>query len=293
MIKIPINNTDNENRFVDLHIHTNYSDGIYSPAEIVQFAKKVGLSAIAITDHDMTDGISPAIEEGKKHGIEVIPGVEFSCDSTEKLGGEMHILGYFSDWNGSKLQEELKAFREFRVLRAQEMIKKLSKLNVLVDEAEVLKNSSNIAIGRMHLARHMVDEGLAYNLKECFDKYLGHGKPAYFPKRKVNSADLIELILKSGGVPVIAHPALGADDFEVVKDMKEHGLIGIEVYALRNTKDAVEKYLQWAKELDLIITGGSDFHYSENSKSGILGVMKVKYEIVEVLKEKINLTAVN
>ncbi len=272
-------------KFVDLHIHTNYSDGSYSPAEVVRMAHKIKLAAIAITDHDMTGGIKEAVDEGKKTGIEIIPGIEISCETSDSADGEVHILGYYGNFDDNDFQEELELFRKLRVERASKIIKKLAGLKVLLDEKEIMKNAGHAAIGRMHIARLIVSEGFAGSIRECFDKYLAYGKPAYFPKKKLKPEKAVKMMLDIGAIPVLAHPFYGADDIKIVKELVGYGLKGIEVYANRHNSMHVKKYLQWANDLDLIVTGGSDFHYSVDNGTGVMGTNKVPYEVVTRLKE--------
>ncbi len=272
-------------KLVDLHIHTNYSDGSYAPAEIVRMAKKAKLSAIAITDHDITGGIKEAVAEGEKAGVEIIPGVELSCEVNGSADGEMHILAYYGNLDDSRFQKVLESFRKTRVERASKMIRKLIELKIMLDEKEILKDPGNFSVGRMHLARLMVNKGLVPSIRECFDKYLGNGKPAYYPKQRIDPEKAIKMILATGAIPVLAHPLIGGDDKELVGKLKEYGLAGIEVHASRHGPKLVEKYLEWAKEFDLLITGGSDFHYSADGELGMLGVIKVPYEVVSGMKE--------
>ena len=273
-------------KHADLHIHTIYSDGIYTPAQVVNFAHKTELAAIAITDHDITEGVEPAIKEAKKHGLEVIPGIELSCELEGKPNSEIHILGYYGDFCDKKFQKELDVFRKTRVERASKILKKLSKLKIYLDEKELLKkNPDTNSIGRLHIAQLLLSEGYAVNIRECFDKWLAEGKPAYHPKYKINPKNAIELLLAIDSIPVLAHPKIGADDIELVKKLKGYGLAGIEAYASKHGKKDIEKYLSWAKELELLVTGGSDFHNSENGSTGTLGALNVPYKVAEELKE--------
>jgi len=265
---------------VDLHIHTNFSDGHFSPEEIVKYACESGILAISITDHDSTDGIGPALTAGDKYGVEIIPGVELSCHPENSSDEEIHILGYYIKYEDGNFQEQLKNFRGARLERAREILRKLRALNINVDADELFAKSESRSLGRMHFAKVLFSEGYVNSVKESFDRYLAYGKPAYVPKPHFESPKAIKMILDAGGIPILAHPQVGADNIAVIKKLKEQGLAGIEAYAVKNRAQNTGKYLEWAKKLDLLVTGGSDFHGDTPFGEGA-----VSYDIVSSLKE--------
>ncbi|MEW6557756.1 MAG: PHP domain-containing protein [Elusimicrobiota bacterium] len=274
-----------ETLFADLHIHTKYSDGTFSPEESVKYAQKIGLVAIGITDHDTTEGIPAAIKEGSKRGIEVIPGVELSVEMKNSHDEEMHILGYFINWEDTSFQQKLKLFRKARERRAYHILDKLKKLGVTVDERRLFEIAGIGVIGRLHFAKVLVENKTVSHTQEAFLKYLGDGKPAYVPKFRLLPDEAIKMILKIGGIPVLAHPHYNNISCNIVKSLKNAGLKGIEVWHTKHTSHETEKFKKIADKLNLIPTGGSDCHGVMNSEPAIMGTVKVPYTIVIELKK--------
>jgi len=265
----------------DLHIHTRFSDGLLSPEEVVREAKKAGLTTIAISDHDAIDGIDPAMAEAKKIGIEVIPAVEFSTDIP---GTEVHILGYYIDHRSEELVQLLKKIQEDRLHRIDKIVDKLEKAGVDINKDRVLQLAGDGSAGRPHVARVLVEEKRVSTVGEAFEKYLSLGGPAYVPHFKLTPVQAIEMILKVGGVPVLAHPAVSRKD-EIIGDLVKAGLKGIEVYYSKHSEETVRKYLGIAKQYGLIVTGGSDFHGKGMMRDVYLGMVKLPDEDVRRLKE--------
>ncbi len=271
----------------DLHIHTIYSDGSYTPQEIVDKAKKTGFKTIAISDHDTLKGIKPAMEYVEDKNIEVIPAIEFS---TFRGKAEIHILGYFIDYEDQLLKEKVRKIYDSRKKRAQKMVKLLNQENVDITFDEVRNIAGDDYIGRPHIAKLMVQKGYIKEMGDAFtENYIGNGGRAYVKKYKISPIEAINLIQKSGGVPVLAHPIfinhgepLQEED---IKEMKANGLIGLEVYHSKHNKDNVKYYKSIAEKLDLLITGGSDFH-GENSPGVKLGDIRLDSDHVKRLKEK-------
>lgn len=261
----------------DLHIHTTFSDGDETPEEIVIRAKEVGLKSIAITDHDVVDGIEPAQSQGEKVGVAIIPGVELT---TELPKAEVHILGYFIDYKRPELKEILSKIQECRRKRIYKMVEKLKKLGVDIDAEKVFTFASGASPGRPHVAKALVEMGAVSSIRNAFVKYLDWKGPAYVPHYKLSPSEAIKLILDSGGVPVYAHPATSGYD-EIIPDLLSFGLKGIEVYYPGRSGQEIEYYLNLAKKYNLLVTGGSDYHGA--IKRVKLGDVTVPDELVEKL----------
>jgi predicted metal-dependent phosphoesterase TrpH len=269
---------NNRIKYADLHLHTDQSDGKLNPENIVKEANRAGLSTIAITDHDMLDGIKPALLAGKQYGIEVIPGLELSAESD---GEEIHILGFFIDWEKKQLQERLIELRELRYDRALMMMDKLRKMGVIIELSDILDQTETSYIGRPHLAAALVKNGYADSISEAFQRFLGNHAPAYIPKDAFSPSEAIEVILNAFGIPVLAHPGILKQD--ILDKLIDNGLMGIEAFHSYHSIPLSDYYCSIARERNLLITGGSDFHGFENSRK-VLGTVRLPYEYVEDLK---------
>jgi len=275
---------------IDLHTHTTFSDGTLTPTEIINYAAKKNIKAIAITDHDNFDGVSEAVLCGKKHNIEVISGIEMSTDFFSK---EIHILGLFIDINNKKINSELDGLKEKRKKRNCLAVEKLNKLNVNITYEELEKISSNKIITRAHFAKILMRKGYINSVKECFDKYMGEGKDAYVKREVISPEETISLINDSGGIAILAHPLLYnfTDDKlnEMILYLKSIGLKGIECIYSTHTEENTKYLISLAKKYNLKVSGGSDFH-GENKPNLDLGTgygnLYIPYEILENLKEK-------
>jgi predicted metal-dependent phosphoesterase TrpH len=243
---------------VDLHLHTTASDGRLSPQEIVARAANTGLEIIAITDHDILDGILPALTAAKKFPqLTVIPGVEISTDFEL---GDVHILGYFIDHTDSRLETSLKEMRQARLERAHGMIEKLASMDMPLEWDRVREVAGDGSVGRPHIARAMLEKGYIVTTDEAFHKYIGRGGPAYVERIKMSPEEAVKLILQSSGLPVLAHPLTIPEPEELIKKLKEVGLIGLEAYYNGFPPEFVNRVLELANRHDLIATGGSDYH---------------------------------
>ena len=250
---------------IDLHMHSTYSDGTMRPEELLQEAQRVGLSAIALTDHDTIDGVAEFMELGKKYGINTVPGVEISLDSKLPNNGYMHILGLFVDPHSGQLKETLRFLLAQRNLRAQRIIKKLNELEIDITLQELLDEAGEGAIGRPHVAKILVRKRVVTSIQEAFDMYLAKGKPAYINKEELGEAAALKMIRDAGGLAILAHPHLMQfDTFEKAREkileLKELGLDGFEVYYSGMPKEYTEKLLELAAESGFLVSGGSDFH---------------------------------
>lgn len=273
-----------EKLYADLHLHTTYSDGSFTPVQLVRQAQKIGLSAVSITDHDITDGVSEGIKEGAKLGVEVIPGVELSVEMKSSGEHEMHILGYYINWENIKFQEELKLFRQARERRAFHILDKLYHLGIKLNEENLFKTAGLGSIGRLHFAKVMLDEKIVSYIQEAFEKYLGEGKPAYVPKLRLKPEEAIKMIQRIGGIPVLAHPFYSNVTKNVLKSLVNKGLMGIEVWHTNHPPKFTSTYIKWADEFGLIKTGGTDCHGSFMDNPALIGRLKIDYGNVIQLK---------
>ncbi|MGN0543611.1 MAG: PHP domain-containing protein [Acutalibacteraceae bacterium] len=274
-------------KFIDLHTHSLKSDGSMTPAEVVREAKRAGLAAIALSDHDTVDGIREAVAEGEKIGVEVIPAIEFSVQSKT----ETHILGYFIDIENPDLLKTLKEVVDLRIERNYVTCQRLNELGFDITIEEVRALAPNNFVGRAHFARALMDKGYTKSVKEGFDLYMTSGKYAYCEKQRLTARDAVELIGKCGGISFLAHPHLTKlDDDELkefLKELKGFGLSGLEGYYTDYTPEMQEKYQAMARELGLIISGGTDFHAAMKPHISIgtgLGNMKIPYSVLEAMK---------
>ncbi len=258
---------------LDLHIHSTFSDGTLTPAEIIEEAEKCCIKGIALTDHDTVAGNSEFLETGKSSPVVTIAGVEISADFShpeESVNhGEMHILGYFPDWNvdTEKALAPLSEIRKNRELRNPIIIEKLKELGCDISYEDVQDFANNDVIGRPHIAAVLEKNGYVKNFREAFDKFLSKNAPAYVPKQIFSTETAISLIKDSDGIPVLAHPG----SLKIINDGKfrwflefliDCGLKGIEAYCLGQSESETCRYLSFADQYDLIITGGTDFHGS-------------------------------
>lgn len=266
---------------VDLHVHTNASDGVEKPEEVVAQAWQRGLEAIAITDHDTLDGITPAMEAAWSIGIEVIPGVEIS---TEYEGMDTHLLGYFIQLDNEKLLSELAFFRKARFERIVKMVNKLRETGIPIALEQVLAVSGEASIGRPHVAQVLVELGIVNSEAEAFERYIGKGAVAYVPRFKFDPKFSVKLIRLSGGVPVLAHPGVG-DSWKMIPALLEEGLQGMEVYYPEHNQEMIDYFLKLCQQHSLLATGGSDYHGRGDEKRCVLGASAVSYKVVEELKE--------
>jgi predicted metal-dependent phosphoesterase TrpH len=246
---------------IDLHTHTDRSDGTFAPAELVRRAAALGLDVLAVTDHDTTAGLDEARAAGAKAGIEVVPGVELSA---ELDGTSVHVLCYWMDPDHPGLQAELGRLRDERFRRGELMVEKLHALGLPVTFERVREIAGGGNIVRPHVAKAMVEAGVVATEQEAFDDWIGDGKPAHVEKHALHPVAATSLILEAGGVCVLAHPGMWGDQTsvpeELIRDMAAAGMAGLEVDHTDHAPEQRAHYRALAGELDLIATGGSDCH---------------------------------
>lgn len=273
---------------VDLHLHTTFSDGRLTPTELVNLCAERGLKVICVSDHDSTEGLAEAFEAAKAFpDLTVIPGIELSTDVPE---GEIHMLGYFMNFEDPQLQATLGRFREGREGRAQRMVEKLNEQGLNISWERVQEISGGGAIGRPHIAQALVEGGYVEFPKDAFDKYIGRNGPAYAERIKLTPEEAIQIILDNGAVPVMAHPTYSASKSDrgpvgslqkIIGNLKSSGLVGMEVYYGDYTPEQVEMLKGLADEFDLVPCGGSDYHHAGNPgepEPGTVGPPMSTYE---------------
>ncbi len=266
---------------IDLHTHTTASDGLLAPEALVALAHDAGVGVLAVADHDTTDGVDPAAAVGPQAGMEIIPAVEINTDVDES---EVHVLGYYIDHHLPWFQEFLGRLRDGRVNRAARMVEKLNALGIRIDFARVRALASG-AVGRPHVARALMEAGAVTSTEEAFEKYIGRNGPAYVERMKVSPQEAVEVILRVGGIPVLAHPGWGVKD-EMIPALVGAGLEGLEVYYPDHTPAMVNRYLEIARHHSLLVTGGTDFHGGDLATKVAPGSQYVPAECVAKLKER-------
>ncbi len=268
--------------FADLHLHTFFSDGTYSPEELAAEAKRVGLDAVSLTDHDTMEGCPRTAAACRTLGIEFIPACEFTAEMDQI---EVHLLGYFLDMQNEKLRAELAKFQEVRQRRIETMTERLNHLGIPLQAETVFALANCRAPGRPHVARALVQEEFCHSLDEAFERFLKKGKPAWAPKFKISGTNAIELIHQAGGLAVLAHPGLSRAD-EVIPQIIEAGLDGLECFHTKHSTAMTEHYLELAEKHRLLVTGGSDCH-GKNHGRPMIGTIKIPYDYVERLKDAV------
>ena len=265
----------------DLHLHTTASDGRLEPAEIVSLAVKVGLDVIAVTDHDTVDGIAPALAAAEAFpSLTVIPGVEINTDVER---GEVHVLGYFIQYTDHKLAVVLRKLRSSRQQRARKMVAKLDKLGMNISWQRVCELAQGGSICRPHIAQALLERGYVSSEKEAFEKYIGHGGPAYVERYKLLPVEAVKLIVEAQGLAVLAHPADIDDLSELIPELKAAGLVGIEVYYRDYTPDVSNRLLKIAEQFGLVPTGGSDYHAFNDGSEVMIGEVLTPPQSLEQL----------
>jgi len=274
---------------IDLHLHTTHSDGNLRPAEVLTLAKAAQVTALAITDHDITAGLPEALTAGEALGIEVIPGVEVSSFDGKS---ELHILGYCMNWQDPLFNNRLATLRASRHRRNPLIIERLRAAGLDVTYEEVRALAGTDSVGRPHIAQLLMNKRYVTSAKDAFDRYLAEGRSAYVARELPTPAEAIGWIREAKGVAVLAHPTWVKESGEGLKAcvtaLKEAGLGGIEVHYSTHTKAQTSGYLELGRQLNLLITGGSDFHGTTKPDIGVgrgRGDLKVNPQLLAPLKE--------
>ena len=274
---------------IELHAHTQFSDGALSPASLVSLAVERGLTALAITDHDSVDGVAPAVdaadalraarEEGGAAPPEIVPGIEIS---SALEGNDVHVLGYFIDWRSQALASRLERFRDERRARARAILARLASLGVPVAEEEVFASAGPGVVGRPHIAHALLRAGHVPTIDVAFQRYLGTHGSAFVPRPAFHSAEAVRVIREVGGAAVVAHPATLAT--RLIEQLAEAGLAGIEVWHPQHGMATQRRWRELARTLDLVPSGGSDFHGPHRGVG--LGEMPVPQRALSDLRER-------
>lgn len=267
---------------IDLHTHTNKSDGILSPEKLINLAKERDISTIAITDHDSVNALEEAIEIGNSLGIRVIAGVELSTDIDER---DVHILGLFLDHKNEDLLKYLSFFREERLYRAKRIVKKLNLLGHNISLDDVMKFAQSSAIGRPHIAYAMMDLGIVSNFYEAFEKYIGDNGPAYERKIHVSPKSALKIISDAGGLSFVAHP--GYINENILTALIKAGVDGIEVIHPAHNDYQVRFYRGIVHQYCLLECGGSDFHGGNKNDSENLGKCYISQSSLDAMQKMI------
>lgn len=280
---------------VDLHVHSDKSDGTFTPSELVDYALEKGLSAFALTDHDTVDGLTEAIsyadELRKKNPLvpEVIPGIELS---TEYQGKDIHILGLYIDYTSKEFVERLDEFVVSRDHRNRKMCTLLAEHGIDITYEKLLEEFPDCVLTRAHYARYLLNHGYTKSMSEAFDKYIGDHCECYVPREKITPQDGISLILQAGGIPILAHPILyrmsDARLDELVSTLTDCGLMGIEAIYTTNTTAEERQTRKLADKYHLLLSGGSDFHGSNKPKTDLAvghGKLFVPEDILDIIKK--------
>lgn len=268
--------------YIDLHTHSTASDGVYAPTELLRRAKEVRLRVLALTDHDTSDGLEEAAQAAATLDIDFIPGIEINTDVS---GGEVHVLGYFVEFQRPAFQAVLKVLRDARERRGQRMVELLNEHGINVSWERVRELAQG-AVGRPHVAKALLEAGYVQTIGEAFDRYIGNGCYAYVPRYRLTPDDAVRLIVSANGLPVIAHPAdlPGLDELRNwLPGLCEAGMVGLETYYGPYTTEQEQALRALAGEYHLISTGGTDFH-GPGLHPTPLGGRHVPYESVERLK---------
>lgn len=269
--------------YVDLHMHSTFSDGALGVRELIDFCLEQGLSAIAVTDHDNID----SFEEGKEYadtvGLEYVPGVEISSNMD---GSDIHILGYLFDHTHLRLNQTLVDLRARRRIRAMDIVRRLEEHGVTLSYDKVAARAHGGSVGRAHIAAQLLEEEYVATFQEAFNRYLGNDAElmSEVDAVKLSPEEAIRLILEAGGIPVLAHPSKTNRD-DLLESLVEWGLKGIETYCHGQSNATYNKYREFARKHNLICSGGADFHVRRQDGRNSPGSLKVPYRVLEMLRE--------
>lgn len=272
-----------ENKYIDLHMHSTFSDGIHPPEKLVEIAVRKGLAAIALADHDSLAGFHHLETAAREVGVEVITGVELS---SEHNGRDLHILGYGVDPDDEELLKMLKTFRDTRERRGIMIVEKLAEMGVQLDIDAILAKAGKAALGRPHIAEALVEGGYASDFPEVFAKYIGEDCPAYVEKYKITPRGAVEHIHGAGGLAFVAHPGYYLENLPAFEELLDQGFDGVEVLHPYHRNGVVDQLQAIADARGLLTSGGSDFHGFAGRDN--MGEPPVPYGLLEKIRERLN-----
>jgi predicted metal-dependent phosphoesterase TrpH len=268
--------------FADLHLHTRYSDGTFTPAQLAAEGHRHGLAVMAVTDHDTVEGCGEMAEACARLGIEFVPGVELTAEFD---GIEIHLLAYFMDIRHPEFLARMIEFQGVRQQRIRDMVTRLNQMQISIRVERVFELANCRAPGRPHVARVLVESGICTSHEEAFDRFLKKNRPAWVPKFKISAADAISLVHRAGGLAVMAHPGLNRAD-DIIPDLVTSGLDGIECFHTKHSTTTSAYYLEIADRFGLLVTGGSDCHGLNKGKP-LVGTMRLPLVYVEKMKSRL------
>ena len=277
-------------RMIDLHVHTTASDGTFTPSDVILLAKKAGLAAMAITDHDTVNGIDEAVKKAKEQNFELVPGIEFSVGDTENV----HIIGLYIDHKNKDLVHIVDVMKKNRIERNQMLISNITKEGFDISYEKVCESMNTNNVGRLHIAHYMQKKGITNDYRKVFKKYLIPGAKTYIPMKNISEEEGIHAILKSGGIPILAHiNYLKQNDDETEKTVKrliDYGLMGIEVFYSGYDNRTEKLAHRISEKYNLVKSGGTDFHGTR--RPGVYlgtgrGNLCVPYEFLIDIKKKL------
>jgi hypothetical protein len=270
---------------IDLHIHSTASDGQFTPTQVVEIALKKGLKIIALTDHDAVEGISEATAAAQGTGLTIIPGLEFGL---EKGVRDVHVLAYAFDPEYQPLRQKLNDMRRHRETRAQQMVENLNAVNIPVTYERVLEIADGHVITRPHIAKALIEIGVARDYAEAFERLIGNDCPAYVPRLKITPQEGIDLIHQAGGVAVVAHPCRYEDPLGVVHEFISYGVDGVEIYYPDNDSNLRRALWHIVRQHELIVTGGCDFHRPAGDGQLVMGCEAIPMTVIDALYARAN-----
>lgn len=269
-----------EDRLVDLHAHTCFSDGLFTPEQLVERARWLGLAAVGVTDHDTTAGLERALAAGRRHGVEIAPGVEMSCTAD---GVDVHILGYYLDFEDAELLAFFRRLFEAREQRARSMVEKMQALGLAVDWQGVARAAGGAAVGRPHVAQAMLEAKVVGSIEEAFQRWIGFDAPAYVPKYRLSPEEAVEFIRRHRGVAIVAHPGIYRREGALFATIAA-GIDGLEAWHPDHSPGDTDRMLELARKNRLLVTGGGDCHGGRKKGQIYLGEVAVSYNYLAALK---------
>jgi hypothetical protein len=276
---------DSTERCIDFHLHTTHSDGADAPARVVERAAELNIAAMAITDHDTLSGIPEARAAAEKAGIEYLNGTEISAQLGRQ---ETHILGLGVSLECDALNKALETQAQHRADRALRIVERLHELDVPIEMGKIEERAAGGSIGRMHIAKEILELGHCKSVQDAFDKFIKAGRPAYVPKTMLPCSEAVALIHQAGGLAFAAHPGIGKKGTGTLGRLLEHPFDGIEAYHSRHTAEQIATFRALARDRNLLVTGGSDCHGKIKGDAPLMGSVQVPYECYERIREALN-----